>query len=72
MYSVKHQDASGYETIVAAASVGYRPDGAVVITTPSGEQRSLERAGTYYVMNEAGKNVAVYRLRGSRQAGVRS
>jgi hypothetical protein len=65
MYTVKHQTPSGDEEIIAAAHVAYRTQGrpALVVTAPSGEQRSLDAAGTYYVMNELGRNVAVYRLK---------
>ncbi|MGE5510351.1 MAG: hypothetical protein ACM31O_03755 [Bacteroidota bacterium] len=70
MLTVKHIDADGLEHVYEAERVSFHPrkttDNAhLEIVTPSpafGRLTLRESAGTFYVMNEAGKTIAKYTL----------
>ena len=60
-YTVKIIHNTGTEHICAGTAVTYQDD-TITITTPASEKRMLQVCGVVYVMNENGRNVAVYRI----------
>lgn len=73
MFTIKHVSPTGNETLYQATEASFvsDPSGAtsfVNYTAPnSNEIKSIE-GGTVYVMNEAGKTVATYRMESATEA----
>lgn len=75
MFTIKHVSPSGNEALYQAIDVqflpGVAPDtGMVSYKTAAGPELHGLEGGTVYVMNEAGKTVATYRMADPKEAGL--
>jgi hypothetical protein len=64
MLTVKHIEADGTETVFEASDIHRNSDGRLVFG-----QEKVIRSGKAYVMNDAGKTVAVYDFTQEKQHG---